>query len=236
MDVPNRDELEGKLARALGKLLKTQMGRLLELMGDPPKIENVPDDFWREQGVEFDSVLRPFLQKLFLDQAERMMRDGAVGVDWALVNDRAVRWARAYTYELVSGLNATSRQTLQRTMGNYFTESMTIGDLEDMLMGTFGPVRAEMISITEITRASARGEDALWDELQAQGIEMVTTWNTNNDELVCEICGPLNGKPADGRDNGEPYWDTAEFGRVTMPAHPRCRCFEGNELPEVVNV
>lgn len=231
-DVPDRDNLENTLSRALGKLLRVQMGKLLELMGDPPKLENVPEEFWLEQGVDMDKTIRPFLQKLYLDQAERAMSEGSIGVDWGMVNERAIEWSRQYSFDLVRGINATSRQTLRRAVGNYFERSMTIGELEDMIRGTFGPVRAEMISVTEVTRAAARGEDAIWEELHAQGIDMTPIWNTNNDELVCIICGPLNGKPAAGRDGGEPYWNHPDKGRVTLPAHPRCRCFESSELPK----
>jgi hypothetical protein len=231
-DIPNRAQLEAQLARVLGRLLRAQMGKLLELMGDPPRIENVPPEFWEEQGAEFDQSIRPFLQRLFQDQAARLVSETPLGVDWALINDRAVSWARSYTYDLVRGINTTSRQTLQRALSSYYTDGMTIGDLENMISGTFGPVRSEMISITEITRASSRGEDALWEELHNNGIDMITFWNTNADELVCDICSPLDGREADGRENGEPYWihpDSSE--KVTMPAHVRCRCFESNELP-----
>lgn len=220
-DVPNRDELEAELARKLGRLLHAQMGRLLELMGDPPRIENVPQSFWDETGVEFSDTLRPFLERLYLDQAGRMLEETPLGVEWSLINRRATDWARQYTFDLVRGLNDTTRGTLQRAVSNYFEDALTIGQLEDMLLPSFGPIRAEMISVTEITRASAQGEVALVAELRESGIEMVEVWQTNADELVCPICGPLNGKKkGDG-------WD------IEPPAHPRCRCWINLRLPKV---
>lgn len=234
MDVNNRDEYESELAKKLAKLLSTQMGRLLELMGDPPDINNVPSSFWDEAGVEFTEIIRPFLERLFLDQAGMMMESQPIGIEWTLINERAAEWASTYSFDLVRGITGTSRQRLQDAVSRYFRDGQTIGELEESLSSSFGPVRAEMIAVTEVTRAAARGEDALVNELAAQGIQMVTTWSTNADELVCPRCGPLNGKVAAGRSNGEPYWIHPTNGaEVRIPAHVRCRCWENNELPEV---
>ena len=63
-------------------------------------------------------------------------------------------------------------------------------------------------------------EKFLEKELAAQGIEMIEVWNTNNDELVCDICEPLNQKEkGDG-------WDESDG----PPAHVRCRCWTNHEL------
>ena len=215
-EIPNRDELEAQLARKLGKLSRAQMGRLLELLGDPPRVENVPPTFWDEAGKEMVAALSPFLEKVYLEQARRMLDDLPIGVDWALVNKRAVEWASRYTFDLVRGINDTTRDALQANVARYFEQGLTIGDLEDSIAGLFGPVRAEMISVTEITRASTEGERAIAAELAEQGIVMRPVWNTSNDELVCPICEPRNQETIEGDDY--------------PPAHPRCRCSTSHEL------
>lgn len=219
MDVPNRDKHEAELARVLGKLLQSQMGRLLELMGDPPKIENVPQSFWDETGVEFSDTLRPFLERLYLAQAGRLMEQTTIGVEWSLVNARAASWAKQYTFELVKGITDTTRATLQKVVAEYFEVGLTIGQIEDLIAPTFGPVRAEMISVTEVTRASTAGERALAEELRQAGINMRPIFQTNRDELVCELCGPMQGKQIT---NDDDY----------PPLHPRCRCWTNHELPK----
>jgi len=151
----------------------------------------------------------------------------AIGVDWALVNEAASEWARRYTYDLVRGITNHTREALQRAVGDFFEEGLTRGDLEGQLSSLFGPVRAEMIAVTEVTRAAAEGQQGLVSEVAAQGIEMVDTWSTRNDELVCPICGPLHGRDADGYDAGRtPYWMHPVSGQRygKPPAHPRCRC------------
>lgn len=220
MDVPERDKHEAELARVLGRLMQAQMGRLLELMGDPPKIENVPQSFWDETGIEFSDTLRPFMERLYLTQAGRLMEEAAVTVSWSLINKRAADWAKQYTFDLVRGIVDTTRTILQDAVSSYFTDGLTIGELEDAILPAFGASRAEMIAVTEVTRASSQGEVALVEELRTQGIEMTEIWQTNVDELVCDICAPNNGKRKGDGWSEEP------------PAHPRCRCWINLELPK----
>lgn len=236
MDIPNRDELEAQLARSLGKLQKAQLTRLLEYLGDPPRVENVPAEFWEEIGKELMEVLRPFLAEIYLSQAEGLLHASpAIGVDWALVNEAASDWARRYTYDLVRGITEHTRGALQRAVGSFFDEGLTRGELEAQLSGLFGPVRAEMIAVTEVTRAAAEGQQGLVTEVGGQGIAMISAWSTRNDELVCPICGPLHGRDADGYDAGRtPYWVHPVSGQRygNPPAHPRCRCGAAWRLPD----
>jgi hypothetical protein len=216
-DIPNRDEVEASLARKISPLLKRQMGQLLEMLGDPPRLENITAEFWDKATEEFTNTVRPFLQELFEDQAAANVERLGVGVDWSLINQRAATWASQYTFDLVTGITATTRETLQGAVSRYYQDGLTIGQLEDSIIGSFGPVRAEMIAVTEITRASTQGERALLDELSNAGITMRPIFQTNMDELVCPICGPMQGKQIQ---NDSEY----------PPLHPRCRCWTNLEF------
>jgi hypothetical protein len=91
---------------------------------------------------------------------------------------------------------------------------MTRVELEALLEPVFGKVRAEAIAVTEITRAASAALDEYQAQLDDAGVMMEKVWRTNRDELVCPLCGPLNGKPeTEWGDHGPP------------PRHPRCRCF-----------
>jgi hypothetical protein len=84
-------------------------------------------------------------------------------------------------------------QSVGMTVAEYFeTQGMTRQDLEDMFSPYFGEVRAGMIAVTEVTRASSLGEQALVDEISAQNPDIIFTpvWETDNDDVVCEICEP----------------------------------------------
>ena len=217
-DILNRDELERRLARQLGKLNRVHLARLIEYLGDPPRVENVPMSFWDEAGIEQASVLGPFLEDTYVQQSLELMNSQPIGVDWAVVNQNAVDWARDYTFNLVRGINDHSRMALQSTVSAYYERGQTTGELVSRLSGIWSPTRAEMIAVTEITRAASEGERAMVRELNKQGVQMVPIWQTNNDSLVCPICGERHGKEiTDG---------------MYPPAHPRCRCWVNHEYPK----
>jgi hypothetical protein len=214
-DVIGRDELERRLARVVSAEQRKQLNALLELLGDPPDPARVPPDFWANGGASLRSAVEPVLRDVYLGQAQALLAEISIGVDWALVNQAAVTWARQYTFDLVKGITETNQQLLQTALGDYFRNPVTIAELESKLVGAFGPVRAEMISVTEITRAAAEGEQAVIDRLIGDnpGIEAIDVWQTNRDDRVCIICGPRHNKPRG------PIWQD------NPPAHPRCRCW-----------
>lgn len=213
-DIPNRDALERILARKLGGLNRRQLAHLLELLGDPPNIANVPFSFWGEAGKELAQILVPFSERVYLEAADRMLAEIPIGVDWSLVNEAASTWANTYGFDLVRGINDTSRRATSSAVSAYFDQGLTMGQLRQRLGRIYSPVRAEMIATTEVTRAASEGEQGVVNEIAREGIRMVPIWQTNNDALVCPICGPKHGKEiTDGQ---------------YPPAHPRC--LPGNTL------
>lgn len=142
---------------------------------------------------------------------------------WDLANARAAEWALTYGYELIRGILDTTRGYLQSAVSDYIQSRMTIGELIERIRGggMFSPERAQRIAVTEVTRAFASGNMAAW---RASGVIEAREWRTNNDELVCPVCGPLAGRVA-GLD------EEFDVGISGPPAHPRCRCWI---VPKVV--
>ncbi len=140
-------------------------------------------------------------------------------IDYTLTNTQAADWARSYSYELVKGINQTTMDALQSAVTRFVeTPGMTIGDVMASL--PFDEQRAQMVAVTEITRAYAQGQMQAGRSLAAEvpGVRVVKTWFTNNDDRVCEICGPLDG--------AEVGLDEQFEGDVDQPpAHPNCRCW-----------
>ena len=218
-DIPNRDELEKKIARLLGNFNQEQLGKLLEMMGNSPNMNKVPPSFWEDAKQALAEELISFSQDVFLQAAQRILDDVPVGVDWSLINQAAADWAVRDVGQLVTKITDTTRKRVGAAVSSYFTEAQTIGDLEirlsrmkDRFGNILGPKRAEGIAVTEITRAAAEGERSVVRELRKEGVELVEVWQTNNDELVCPICGPRHGK----KENTN--WTRAQG----PPAHPRC--------------
>jgi SPP1 gp7 family putative phage head morphogenesis protein len=142
---------------------------------------------------------------------------------WDLANADAAQWAITYGSQLVTGIQDATRRRIAAEVRDYVNNSMTIGQLRDRIIGasaqeTAGPfsrARARTIAVTETTRAYAEGNMAAWRQ---SGVIQRKEWQTNADELVCPICGPLQGVivPMNER----------FYGRLDgPPAHPNCRCW-----------
>ena len=213
-DLRNRAEWEKRLVDALDKLGDAQRKKLLATLGNPPDPNRLTPEIWQIISAEMQMELRPLLERIYLDAAEQMLRSmPGVGVDWALINRRAAEWARQYTFDLVRGINGNTRAALQEKISAFYTERLTMDKLRELIEPLYGPVRAEMIAATETTRAAVNGELGVVTELRNVGIEMVSVWNTSNDDIVCPLCGPRNQKRQGDGWNDPP------------PAHPRCRCW-----------
>ena len=139
-----------------------------------------------------------------------------IGADLAVISQEAMEYARGYTYELVSGLDDTTRRLVREAMTTYQgTPGMTLGDLTSLLDPAFGEVRAQMIAVTEVTRAYSAATNQYQTLAAEYGVDMRRIWLTLHDDLVCAICGPLHGMP-------EEDWRVAHPDGP--PAHPNCRC------------
>ena len=217
MDVINRDELERKLARIVGRDLRAELSRLLDYLGDPPRLENVPSDYWNSGWRTIQKDVEPVLLDVYLSQAEGLMNDIGIGVDWDQINTTASRWAKQHTEQMLMDLFRKRYDHLNETIPRFYEEGWNLGQLQDDLEKWYSPVRAEMIAVTETTRAAVEGERAMVAELEAiTNRRMAPIWQTMKDERVCPVCGPKNKKEiTDG---------------IFPPAHPRCRCFVNYEF------
>jgi hypothetical protein len=225
-EVINRDELERRLARVIGREQRAELDRLLALLGNPPRLENVPPAYWENGWKHMAGVVEPVLMDIYLGQAQAMLTTIPIGVSWDLVNKGAAEYARRYGYDLVKEIMANTERgvgeiltALQSEIPNFYEDGMNLGQLEERLSRWFSPVRAEMIAITETTRAATEAEKELATDIAREsGIQMVPVWQTEDDEIVCPICGPKHDKPI--LDGDYP------------PAHPRCRCWTTYEMPK----
>ena len=229
MDVPNRYEIERRLARVLGRDLHSELGRLMDYLGDPPRLENVPPEYWQGGWRDIQRDVEPILLDTYLQQAMALMFNVGIGIDIDNVNRHAVNWARAHTEDIMNEIWRTRHEVVGDILNRYpgvgeiiaqgYEQGLTIREIRERLQALYSPVRAEMIAVTETTRAVVEGERAYIDQLEREtGQRMVPIWLTANDERVCPICKPRDDKPI--TNNEYP------------PAHPRCRCGVGWEFPK----
>lgn len=169
-----------------------------------------------------DDDLREALEALLRESAGRGVRvtanklsQIAIGVNWNLANEAAKTWAQQYSYELVSRLNENSRRMLQDAVSRWVASGDPLDVLIDDISAIFGPVRGEMIAVTEATRAYAEGSFTSYEQagfnrrppeanrppahvrcrcfvslMETDPGQWDYVWLTAVDELVCEICAP----------------------------------------------
>lgn len=215
-DLINREKHERRILRLLGAASETTLADVLLLLGDPPDINKLTLEVWAEIEKRFRGVLLPELETLYLESATALMDVIGVGVNFDLINTRAADWAQRYTYDLVRGINSNSQTQLQKYISDFFRSGVDKASLEAQIARLYGPVRAEMIAVTEVTRASVEGERALADEVGKVGLKLVPIHQSSNDDKVCPICAPRNGLPI----TDERY----------PPLHVKCRCFVTYEV------
>lgn len=160
------------------------------------------------------SILLPFIIDHALAQMTAFAEEIGPDFDPATMATTASAWANTYTFDLVTKLTSDTRTVVQNAIAAYLkTPGMTREALEKLLRPAFGLVRAEMIAITETTRAAAQAATMYQTFLAESGLTFTRINRTNADDRVCAICGPLNGKAeADWPNEQGPPW------------HTRCRC------------
>jgi SPP1 gp7 family putative phage head morphogenesis protein len=168
------------------------------------------------------AVLRPRLEQM----AYAGMIHGAdklgIAFDASLYNQQAAQWARSYTDTLLQQLQTTTEEGVGQILSDWIASpTATMGDLVQQIVesGLAGADRASRIAVTETTRAFASGERMTY--LQ-NGIGK-WRWQTNNDDIVCKYCEPLNQKIVD---IGTAFGDDANGDPVYQPpGHINCRCW-----------
>lgn len=216
--------------------MRAEADQLIAALGNPPNVSNIPPELWDRLGGRLRAALEPILVEMAVTSALRAGVGLSVSFSASAVNARAAVWASRYTFQLVRGITATTRDMLRVEIERYFRDNKI--DLKTLagrimpntqtLTDRLGRViasetRADLIASTEVTRAVAQGEQALISEIKSANpkVKMIEIWLTSNDELVCTICGPRHGKQ---RGNG---WTEPP------PAHPRCRCLASATIAEL---
>lgn len=165
------------------------------------------------------SVIRPAMQTITTSQALAIASEIGIAFDPTFINHTAAEWARQYSFEWVTGIVQQTRETLQDAISAYIeTPEIDLAELSKMLEPAFGEYRARMISVTEVTRAYEQANQMCQERLEEEGLVTVRVWHTAGDDIVCPICGPLDGEP-------HPDWPAEHDDGP--PAHPNCRCVTG---------
>ena len=222
-----RMELERRAAQDIEAGLRDQLDAI---MGDgphgdssPATPDELPARIARSNGRATDAMRRMLVDgadlgvSIVVDQLHGV----GVGFNYRLANQLAADWAKAHAFELQKQLDATSQRQAGAILSDWIEksgrfeagEAGDLGALRDALSPWFGKARGERAASTEVTRALAQGSRLAYMQ---SGVVTEVEWLTSNDDDVCPICAPLNGK------RGPLSSGIAVYG--FPPAHTTCRC------------
>jgi HK97 family phage portal protein len=204
---------EERLRKLIAKILAGQLDSASAAIAAGEDVD------YAAMASEIKRAVLPSLTNAAIDEALAQAAMTGITFDIAIINDRALEWAMQYSYELIKDISATTQKLVSKGIAAFVeTPGMTVGELRSLLAPAFGDTRANMIATTEVTRAYTQGTQITQERLADAGIQMQRVWNTSNDEGVCDICEPLNGKP-------ESEWEGVE-----LPGHVNCRCWDTLEI------
>ena len=232
MELPNRLKLEAAFARNLSRVSSRHRRELIDLLGNPPDVNRVPEEFWSRVETEEKNAVAAILLLLMMQSAEahfgllpefaqvgRTVDDFIPQIE-AAANQRAADFSQQYV--------TTGRERLER-FGRDTQARFGIGgqihpqEIADEATGIFGPSRDAGIAASETTGAASTGAETVIG--QTVGFSEKDTWFTQEDQRVCPICEPLHEKPRS-------YW--ARFFPQGPPAHPKCRCWVEYSVEKLV--
>jgi len=123
-------------------------------------------------------------------------------------------YTRAFTE--LEGVTAVMDQQMSRILVDGFIQGRGPAYIARELRNNITKLtntRAKVIARTEVIRAHAEGQLDSYEMLGVEEVGAMAEWSTAGDDLVCPMCGPLEGVVM-----------TIDEARGLLPRHPNCRC------------
>lgn len=177
----------------------------------------------------FDPLLKTIIQEHGKDALDLLGRGGFN------TTDAAKEYSRTDGLKFAKEVNDVTRQAVNEQIAQGIEAGESLGKIKDRISSVFKEAtagRANTIARTEVARSS---NFATKEGFKQSGVVTYTEWFTAQDEAVCELCGPMNGKKAylDSNyfDKGDTFLGkenrSIEFGYDNIgdpPLHVNCRC------------
>ncbi len=212
---------EDLLAKIIRKRFKSQKEDLREFFEKSLPANKAEDASSIDEAL-IDEETAAALLVLFIAMAEQSaeMFAATSAIPIAVESFNIIEIAQSQVAELITNIDDTTKKKVVEAVQAFAdTPGMTVDALMDLL--PFDTQRALKIATTEVTNLYAEMELAAAAELQAQfpDVEVISTWNTNDDPRVCGICVGLDGQ-------------TAKVGEQFFSDPEKCagvgRCGDGN--------
>lgn len=232
IDDKRRREIEAELARQLSYFSASTRRQIMELIGDPPSLDKLTPEVYRELAIGFNGILGFSLEQTFIEASNALMENiGFYGVSTDLINEGAVNWARSYVPAVVDKMIDFREVQTQQYIADYYEGKYDFTGLEKRVARLYGPDKASQIAMTETTRAANEGQRPVIEELESEGVVMRGVFQTVSDGFVCPICAPLNGEVSTVTGFDTQFFSGDKSFRMP-PLHVGCRCLVSYEYQE----
>ena len=200
-----RRKRERKLGRQLSEIFGVKYEEVMQLLGNAADVSKLTDAHWMRYQEDLLRILAPQLEQIYYEDFTANTERFGLTFDIEVGATDSLDFIRRYSFDLVSGITDTTRRGIQDAISKFYSQGdFLLEDVAQSLFRYYSPSRAELIAVTEVTRASGR------ELADRYGLNIVDIWLTANDDRVCPICGPRHQQ--DITDN------------IYPPAHVRCRC------------
>jgi SPP1 gp7 family putative phage head morphogenesis protein len=130
----------------------------------------------------------------------------------------ADRVGQIYTrvFSALNGVTQEMDRQISKTLAQGLAEGRNPRQLARILadrVEKIGITRARVIARTEVIAAHADATLNSYQEAGIEGVEVEAEWITAGDELVCNLCEPMEGRVFE-----------IDEARNMIPLHPNCRC------------
>ncbi len=169
---------------------------------------------------DINDAVRPYLEEIASESGDIIIGQLDLSQDNLVdqVNDRAVKWAAKRSAELVTQIEETTRNEIQRIIAQGLEDNVGRDEIvKDLMDGNaFSEQRAELIANTEIGNANSQGSLMGMKEAEGAGVNIKKFWDC--DAEPCPICLENQDASPIGLDEVFPSGDDAPLG------HPHCLC------------
>lgn len=209
-DLPNRDALELRFAKVLGKVQGKYRRLILETIGAIRDLSKIPDDLWLKMEAEVRN--EALLMMLFI---------GAQSASVHGMNDitHAIRIANVHasgaSVNLASRTASSSRNAIaevRQTLRGHVDDARKL--IDEAVQKAFNPNRVVRDSVTETSRSISKVAELATKELGTRHEKDM--WIIyRRDKKLCPVCESLSNTL-------RPEW--SRIFPDGPPAHNHCRC------------
>jgi len=215
-----KEDAEDKYFGVLRKYFAGQKQRITDRLSNfLIKVNPLDEYFWQQENDELVTQLTKLLTESSQNGIALFGQLEKIGLDYSLSNQQAAEWASKYAFDLVKGINDSTRDTVSQAIQRFVNiPGYTLKDVINSL--PYSDERALKIAVTEVTRAYSQGNLLAAQQLREEypNVRVTKRWFTNNDDRVCPLCGPLDGKSVT-------IDKEFEKGIDAPPRHINCRCW-----------